>query len=198
MNRQHTWTIIIGILLTVGVFAAAATMLRTVNGPAQDPQAVGTAGNAGDEGASQSNVPPRPDCPATGAGGVALDCLGGQTGEGAGEGITVVNVWAWWCGPCRDELPFFDEFAATHPEYTVVGVHADANPGNGAAMLGELGISLPSYQDDDNLFAGTLGLPGVIPLTLVFDGTEQLAMYPRTFQSVQELSEAVADAVEDT
>ena len=107
----------------------------------------------------------------------------------------MANVWAWWCGPCRDELPYFDEFAAAHPEYTVVGVHADRNPGNGAAMLDELGISLPSYQDLDNTFAGTLGLPGVIPITVVFDGDEQLQMFPRTFESAAEIEEAVQAAV---
>ena len=62
-------------------------------------------------------------------------------------------------------------------------------------MLDELGISLPSYQDLDNTFAGTLGLPGVIPITVVFDGDEQLQMFPRTFESAAEIEEAVQAAV---
>lgn len=196
MNRQNIWTVVIGGILTIAVFAAAFVMLRTVNEPAGTPQAADP--TAATTGASQSDVVDRPDCPSTGAGGVALDCLGGENSETPAEGITVVNVWAWWCGPCRDELPYFDEFAATHPEYTVVGVHADANPGNGAAMLEELGIGLASYQDLDNTFAGTLGLPGVIPITVVFDGTEQVAMFPKTFESSRELADAVAEAVEGT
>ena len=196
MNRQALWTVIIGVVLTVAVVAGAFVMLRTVNdpGPENGAQAAEDAGPLTTD-ALLSEVGDRPDCPATGAGGVALDCLGGENGPAATEGITVANVWAWWCGPCRDELPYFDEFAAAHPEYTVVGVHADRNPGNGAAMLDELGISLPSYQDLDNTFAGTLGLPGVIPITVVFDGDEQLQMFPRTFESAAEIEEAVQAAV---
>lgn len=191
MTRQAVWTVVIGVLLTVAVVAGAVAMLRTVNDPDPDPENAGTF----DTDALISDVGERPDCPATGAGGVELECLGGENTPVASSGITVVNVWAWWCGPCRDELPYFDEFAAAHPEYTVVGVHADRNPGNGAAMLDELGISLASYQDLDNTFAGTLGLPGVIPLTVVFDGEEQLQLFPRTFASAAELETAVAEAV---
>ena len=63
-------------------------------------------------------------------------------------------------------------------------------------MLDELGISLASYQDLDNTFAGTLGLPGVIPITVVFDGDEQVKLFPRTFDSAAELEAAVTEAVE--
>ncbi len=194
MTRQAVWTVVIGLLLTAAVVAGAVAMLRTVNDtdPVAAPEDAGTL----DTDALISDVATRPDCPATGAGGVELDCLGGQNAPVASSGITVVNVWAWWCGPCRDELPYFDEFAAAHPEYTVVGVHADRNPGNGAAMLDELDISLASYQDLDNTFAGTLGLPGVIPLTVIFDGEEQLRLFPRTFDSAAELEAAVSEAVE--
>ena len=194
MTRQAVWTLVIGVLLTVAVVAGAFTMLRTVNDPEPGTAAPENAGTL-DTDALISDVGERPDCPATGAGGVELDCLGGENAPVASSGITVVNVWAWWCGPCRDELPYFDDFAAAHPEYTVVGVHADRNPGNGAAMLDELGISLASYQDLDNTFAGTLGLPGVIPLTVVFDGEEQVALFPRTFASTAELEAVVAEAV---
>ena len=73
----------------------------------------------------------------------------------------------------------------------MVGVHADAAAANGAAMLNELGVGLPSYQDSDNTLAGTLGLPGVIPLTVVFRGDEQLAVFPKVFGSAAELDAAV-------
>ena len=147
--------------------------------------------------AADTEIPTRPDCPAPGVGGIVLPCLGGENGpaDPTTAEITVVNVWAWWCGPCREELPYFEELAAQHPEYPVVGVHADHNPGNGAAFLNDLDLDLPSYQDDDNTFAGTLGLPGVIPLTLVFQGTEQLALYPQTFASTADIAAAVDQAL---
>ena len=109
--------------------------------------------------------------------------------------ITVVNVWAWWCDPCREELPALEEFARKHPEYTVVGVHADTNATKGAALLNDLGVDLPSYQDSDNSFAGTLGLPGVVPVTVVFRGEEKVGVVARAFSSSSEIAKAVEEVL---
>lgn len=197
MNRSIVTMVVAIVIATAAVVAGAAYLLQT--GPGTDDAAAPTAKTTPAEAPAEgggSDVPARPDCPADGAGGIALPCLGGETGpQPQAEGITVVNLWAWWCEPCRDELPYFDDFAAGHPEYTVVGVHADGNPGNGAAFLNDLGIEMPSYQDSDNTFAGTLGLPAVVPITVVFEGTEQLAMYPQPFESTAELAAAVDEAV---
>lgn len=83
------------------------------------------------------------------------------------KGVAVVNVWAWWCKPCREELPALADLAQRHPEWTVIGVHADQDAERGRALLEEMGLDFASVQDSDNSFAGTLGLPGVIPITLV-------------------------------
>lgn len=51
-------------------------------------------------------------------------------------------------------------------------------PPGSATALTDLGIDLPSCRDDNNAFAGTLGLPGVVPITVVFRGSEKLGSFP--------------------
>lgn len=186
MNRRiAVLSAVVGIVLTVLVVAGAMFLLR---GPEAPPEA------AREE--APAEVAERSDCPADGVGGVALPCLGGDAGvPGAEQDVVLANVWAWWCGPCRDELPHIQEYAEAHPDITVVGVHADRNAANGAAFLNDVGVDLPSYQDSDNSFAGTLGLPGVVPVTAVFVDGEMVEYFPRTFASAAEIDQAVASAL---
>lgn len=143
-------------------------------------------------GAASQNVQNRPECPVADLGGVALPCLGAQHRAHPMPAVTVVSLWAWWCEPCRKELPLFDELAAKHPEFSVVGVHADTNAANGAALLNDLGIQMPSLQDNNNSFAASLGLPKVVPITLVFDQNGKLiSTIPKPFEHYEDLESAV-------
>lgn len=143
-----------------------------------------------------SDVPQRPDCPDV-ALPVELPCLGAERHSAERESeYTIVSLWAWWCEPCRKELPLFDELAEKHPEYTVVGVHADKLAANGAGMLDELGVDLPSFQDESNLFAGTLGLPGVVPITVVLDSEgEMVGFLPKPFEDYGEFEADIANII---
>lgn len=154
-----------------------------------------------DEAGSQEmqSVPVRPECGASGVAGVELGCLGAPAGESARElsedAVAVVNVWAWWCAPCREELPLMERFAQEHPEYRVIGVHADARAAAGAELLDELGVGLPSFQDGDNAFAGALGLPSVVPITVVVRAGEVAAVLPKAYTDMAELERDVREAL---
>lgn len=157
MNKTIGWSIVGAIVVIAALILGVPRLLS--DQPAGDKQASTT----------RQAVAPRPDCPLRTVRGVELECLGGEKGdaEDVDKEKTLINVWAWWCEPCREELPMIQEFADTHPDWTVVLVHADASPAKGAAMLTDMGITLPSYSDTDGTFAGALSLPNVVPITLI-------------------------------
>ncbi|WP_244977414.1 TlpA family protein disulfide reductase [Corynebacterium lizhenjunii] len=188
-NRSVVLSVVAMVVLAVLVLVAARAALsgESADSPSASPPTL-------DQGAAPVSVAQRPDCPTGPIAGVDLPCLGGgDTGASASSGVTVVNVWAWWCQPCRKELPPLMEVAERHPEWTVVGVHADANAANGAAFLEELGLELASYQDDANTFAGTLGLPGVVPITLVLRDGEVVGTIVQAMDSAAEIEARIGE-----
>jgi len=184
--------IVIAALVVVGVMQLRGDDNSTGDS-AQAPGAGSESGSAGDQ-----DVAERPDCPAGPIAGVDLECLGGddaREGDKADEGITIANVWAWWCEPCRAELPHLDEVAKSHPDWKVVGVHADKNAANGAAFLNDVGVDLPSFQCPDSSVAGTLGLPGVVPVTVILRDGEVVKQAAQPFTSAAEIEKTVEEAL---
>jgi len=79
----------------------------------------------------------------------------------------VVNYWAIWCTPCREEIPELNRLAE-RGDITVLGVNFDAKQGELlAADSTELGIQFPTIDDP----AALLGIvkPDKLPTTLVID-----------------------------
>ena len=59
------------------------------------------------------------------------------------EGLTVVDFWAAWCGPCRMMAPQFEKAASLRPNYRFAKVDVDAEP----IVAGRYGIqSIPTLM----------------------------------------------------
>ena len=108
----------------------------------------------------------------------------------------LVNMWAYWCEPCRRELPAIQEAAATlGDEVRVVISHTDPSETKGFDTLNALGIDqLVSVSDQDEELPGLLGAPPVLPLTLFVraDGTVAHVLI-QPMDTEQDVLDAVAE-----
>ena len=117
----------------------------------------------------------------------------GQVVEGK---PTVLNVWAWNCAPCRQELPLIEQWAKDNPDVQVATVHAAREAGRGQAFLQEIGVKLPTYSDTVDVVGPALNLPRVVPITVVFkaDGTVA-TIHPGEFTDAQQITDLVRGAL---
>ncbi len=86
--------------------------------------------------------------------------------------IRLVNFWATWCVPCREEMPALDALARERggPDFQVIPIATGRNsPDAIAAFTAEAGITdLPTYLDPKSRLAQAMNVPG-LPVTLLLD-----------------------------
>ena len=74
-------------------------------------------------------------------------------------GITFVDFWAAWCGPCRSFAPVFEKASETYPEITFAKVDTDAESEIAAAANITSIPTLMAFRDGILLFRQ----PGALP-----------------------------------
>ncbi|EGQ75909.1 thioredoxin [Actinomyces sp. oral taxon 448] len=76
-----------------------------------------------------------------------------------GDGITFVDFWATWCGPCKNFGPIYEKASEANPDITFAKVDTDAEKD----LAGALGISsiptLMVFRDNVMLYREAGALP---------------------------------------
>lgn len=101
----------------------------------------------------------------------------------------IINLWASWCGPCREEMPALDEVATANPGVFMIGVAVDDDPTAARNFADEVGVSYALAIDEDDVVGSRYPSPG-LPATFFIDEDGQIVRIVYggvTQQQVQDL-----------
>ncbi len=99
----------------------------------------------------------------------SLDGVNLRLAEQRGR-VVMVNFWATWCGPCRQEMPhlsrLYEKYRASG--FTLLGVNVDEDAKQAAATAGRLGVKFPVLFDGSKSVSKLYDLQSM-PSTVLID-----------------------------
>ena len=108
----------------------------------------------------------------------------------------LVNLWASWCTPCRQEAPALEDFNKTHSgsDFTVLGVDSKDLSGDAKRFISEFGVTYPQLHDGPGSLADDLGTKG-FPESFLVDPAGKVRLIDRGPVTQEYLSKTVAPMV---
>jgi peroxiredoxin len=107
---------------------------------------------------------------------VRLDELRGQ--------VVLVNFWATWCGPCREEMPRLNVLYEKYRKsgFVLLGVNVDDDPKTALATAAKLNVSFPVLLDTDKKVSKLYDL-NTMPSTIVIDRDGKMRFLHRGYRA---------------
>ena len=114
--------------------------------------------------------------------------------------IIVLNLWATWCPPCRDEVPALIRLQEEYGDrgVQVIGVSLDENGARQkvADFAQSFGVNYPTPVDDGRV-QEKYGPLSVIPTTYILDGGRNIRFYAPGYLEYAQMEEAVEELLND-
>src|ERR1051325_2865038 len=116
--------------------------------------------------AASSSSGPAPGFKLSGRGGKTID-LAQYKGQ-----VVMINFWATWCGPCRQEMPLLQDIYAKYKPmgFTLIGVNVEPSTGDPEGWLSKLPkpVTFPVAFDVDSKVSSLYKVKGM-PTTVFID-----------------------------
>ena len=97
--------------------------------------------------------------------------------------VVMINFWATWCGPCRQEMPLFAQLQSKYEPlgFTLLAVNVEPDSAAAVNWLKGMQITFPVLFDTDSAVAGRFGVEGM-PSTVFVDRQGQVRYVHRGYK----------------
>jgi peroxiredoxin len=84
--------------------------------------------------------------------------------------VVLINFWASWCGPCRQEMPILDQMYRKYKAagFTLLGVNVEPKSGEAISFLKATPVSFPILFDTQSKVSNLYEVSGM-PSTVIVD-----------------------------
>ena len=84
--------------------------------------------------------------------------------------VVMINFWASWCGPCRQEMPLLDSIYRKYNKlgFTLIGVNVEPDKAAAEAWLKQTPVTFPVLFDTKSTVSQLYSVPGM-PTTVFID-----------------------------
>ena len=113
---------------------------------------------------------------------------GGNVRLGELRGTAVmINFWASWCGPCRQELPILNNLYKQYKDmgFVILGVNIDNDPALAEKLLKDIKVDFPVLLDPENKVAESYKVD-TMPSSVFIDRNGNARMLHRGYEPGRE------------
>lgn len=84
--------------------------------------------------------------------------------------VVMLNFWASWCGPCKQEMPLLDELHKRYSKagFTIIGVNVEKDPNKAKKVLQDIPVSFPVLFDTESTVSKLYDV-SAMPTTVMID-----------------------------
>ena len=103
--------------------------------------------------------------------------------------VVMVNFWATWCGPCRQEMPHLNKLYDKYRDsgFVLLGVNIDDNADKATELAAKLGLKFPVLLDTDKTVSRLYDM-GSMPATVLIDREGKVRHLHRGYRDGYELT----------
>ncbi len=97
--------------------------------------------------------------------------------------VVMINFWASWCGPCRQEMPLLDNLYKRYGKagFTILGVNVENDPEAARKLLRDIPVSFPILFDDNSTVSRLYDVDAM-PTTVMVDRDGNLRYLHRGYK----------------
>lgn len=97
--------------------------------------------------------------------------------------VVMINFWASWCGPCRQEMPILEELYSRYSRagFTILGVNVEPDPADADKILKDIPVSFPVLYDTESKVSQLYSVEAM-PSTILVDRDGNLRYLHRGYK----------------